>query len=151
MRTLIACLLSIVLAIPTFSGENHIVTQEEALPSLETYVSAKQLADWIIQTRKKKMGLRLLDVRNEADFFKGCIPDALNMPYAKFAFMAEKRVDKSDLIVVYGYPRADHVTMNARVVLKNKGYSRVAVLKGGYGAWTEVLTLYVEEKSREKG
>jgi rhodanese-related sulfurtransferase len=99
-------------------------------------IQARELSDRIQAGGAKLVGFYWVDLRNEADFKKSYIPGSINMPYKKLSFLAEKFFSKSDEIVFFGYPDTDHVSVNAVVFMKNKGFMRCSILKGGIGAWT---------------
>lgn len=97
---------------------------------------AAELAERIGDEGVRKIGFFWVDLRNEADFKKAFIPGSINIPFPKLSFLAEKFFSKSDEVVFLGYPDSDHVSVNAVVFMKNKGFTNCAVLEGGIGAWT---------------
>lgn len=99
-------------------------------------IQAAELAKKIASNRNGAGGLFWVDLRNEADFKRGFIPGSINIPFKKLSFLAEKFFSRSDDVVFISYPDSDHVSVNAVIFMKNKGFSRCSVLEGGIGAWT---------------
>lgn len=99
-------------------------------------MQAKELADRIASGGAKTAGFYWVDLRNEADYKRSFIPGSLNIPFKKLPFLAEKFFSKSDEVVFLGYPDTDQISVNAVIFMKNKGFARCSVLKGGIGAWT---------------
>ncbi len=97
-----------------------------------------------------RIGFFWVDLRNEADYKKSFIPGSINIPFKKLSFLAEKFFSKSDEIVFLGYSDSDHVSVNAVIFMKNKGFTRCSVLEGGIGAWTGDLETSAPE-AVEKG
>ena len=76
----------------------------------------------------------LIDVRENDEWARGFIADAIHLPRAVLAHEIEKIVsDKAACVVLYcggGYRSA-----LAADTLQKMGYQRVFSLAGGYGAW----------------
>lgn len=102
-------------------------------------MQAVDLAARIDAGGPKRVGFFWVDLRNEADYKQSFIPGSINIPFAKLSFLAEKFFSKSDEVVFLSYPDSDHVSVNAVTFMKNKGFLRCSVLRGGIGAWTGVL------------
>lgn len=99
-------------------------------------MQAAELAERIADKSAKRIGFFWVDLRNETDFKRSFIPGSINIPFPKLPFLAEKFFSKSDEVVFLGYPDSDHVSVNAVIFMKNKGFTDCAVLQGGIGAWT---------------
>ncbi len=84
-------------------------------------------------------GFYLVDLRNEADFRKGFIPGAVNIPSRKLPFIAEKVFSKSDEVVFYSYAKSESISANAVILLKNKGYQNCYIFSGGLEAWSGMI------------
>ncbi len=97
---------------------------------------AGELADRIAAGGTKTAGFFWVDLRNEADYRREFIPGSINIPFKKLPFLAEKFFSKSDEVVFFSYPDSDHVSVNAVIFMKNKGFERCSVLEGGIGSWT---------------
>lgn len=99
-------------------------------------MQAGELADRIAAGGAQTAGFFWVDLRNEADYRRAFIPGSINIPFTKLSFLAEKFFSKSDEVVFISYPDSDHVSVNAVIFMKNKGFTRCSVLAGGIGAWT---------------
>ncbi|TYP70041.1 rhodanese-like domain-containing protein [Paenibacillus methanolicus] len=74
----------------------------------------------------------LLDVREAGEFRRGAIPKAVNIPLSALGRrLGEIPKDRS----VYLYCQSGVRSKRAARLLKRKGYSRIAHLKGGISAW----------------
>ena len=79
--------------------------------------------------------VKVLDVRDHADYTQGHIPGAISIPRN----CMEERLDelsKDDLYVVYCYNQQCHLGMCACRFLASKGYLSMH-LDGGYKVWNE--------------
>lgn len=81
-------------------------------------------------------GLTILDVRKHDDFNQCRIQGAMNMPLNRLAGMAQFSLQQDRDIYVYGGNEEE--TAQAASALRDAGFRRVAVLKGGLLAWREV-------------
>lgn len=77
--------------------------------------------------------LHVVDVRFPADFRKGHIPGAVNMPKGKWE-RPEDFLSKDKLNVLYCYNQACHKAARAAVLALAKGY-RVIEVEGGFDTW----------------
>ncbi len=107
-------------------------------------ITPVDLATWI---KDRKAGLRVLDVRPQADF------DAYHVPAAEFLpldALASARFPASDTLVVYSEDGAR--AAQAWVFLRALGFQRVYCLRGGLAAWLdEVMNPVLETgASRER-
>ena len=112
------------------------------------WIQPADLAHKIEEKRAKRYFFNLVDLRLEVDFLKGGIPGAVNIPLVKLRFVAEREFDKSEDLVLYGYSRDDRASVNAVVLLVNKGYGHVMLLEGGWEAWHGQVrdTVQIENK-----
>jgi rhodanese-related sulfurtransferase len=78
--------------------------------------------------------LVLVDVRASADFAKGHIPGAINLP--KDNWHEPQGLSKDKTNVVYCYTQQCHLAANACVQFAALGYP-VMELDGGFAAWRE--------------
>ena len=99
------------------------------------FISQDKLAEKIVRKSQKKLSFELVDLRLEVDYQGGHIPGALNIPLKTLRFLAEQMLAKSDDVVFYGYCRNDAASVNAVVLLVNKGFERVSLLEGGIEEW----------------
>ena len=111
-------------------------------------VGARELADRMEAGGPGRVGLFLVDLRTEADYKRESVPGSVNIPFKKLPFLAEKFFSKSDEVVFMGYPDSDHVSVNAVVFMKNKGFTRCSILKGGIGSWTGDLEISAPTNNR---
>ena len=111
------------LAAASFKADQLVVVEQESL--------AKKIED-------KKLGLLsfyLVDLRNEAEYRKGWIPGAINIPMAKLKFLAEKTFGPADEVIFYGHSEKDPSGGNSVIFMVNKGYTRVAWFREGMQGW----------------
>ena len=93
------------------------------------------LADKIQQKKEDKISFHLVDLRIEADYGKGHLPGAVNVPLKKLSFVAEKMFDPKEEVIFYGYSKNDNASTNALILMQNKGYANVSLLEGGIKEW----------------
>jgi len=77
--------------------------------------------------------LTILDVRDHDTFNQAHIMGALSFPMKELVSRATASLERDRDIYVYG--NTDEETANAAQYLKQAGFSRVAQLTGGLGAW----------------
>lgn len=105
------------------------------LPAHLRHIERGELERLIRERDEQGKSFHLVDLRNEADHAKGALPGAVNVPLKKLRFVAEKRFGPAELIVLYGYSTADRASVNAAVLLANKGYRNVSYYDEGYAGW----------------
>lgn len=98
-------------------------------------VSGDKIFDRMKSSEAENIGFWLVDLRTEAEFNKKFIPGAINIPYKKLSFMAEKIFMQSDNIVFYGNPGFIHDSVNACTFMKQKGFDNCNVLENGIDGW----------------
>ena len=76
-----------------------------------------------------------VDVRGSVPFELGHLPGAVWMPLGVMNSRAGELPDDK-LIVLYCTCKAEETSLEAAMLLAKQGFSRVAVLHGGYPAWT---------------
>lgn len=109
-------------------------------PDQLVMIDAETVAHMIEEKQLKKREFQLVDLRLEVDFEKGSIPGALNIPLKKLSFMADQVLKPSDEIICYGYSKDDKASVNAVILLINKGYQKVFLLEGGFKDWKMIST-----------
>ena len=77
-----------------------------------------------------------LDVRGSVPYKLGRVAGAKWVPLGKVSELAES-LPKDKLLVAYCTCGAEEVSLEAAMQLSQKGFERLAVLKGGYPAWKE--------------
>lgn len=83
---------------------------------------------------KEGADLVTIDVREAADYKKGHIPGALNLP--RDQWHTREGLDKNKLNVLYCYTHVCHLAATAAVEFAEDGYS-VMEMDGGFAAWTD--------------
>jgi len=78
--------------------------------------------------------IAIIDVRDAADYKKGHIPTAVNLPQTNWQTLAGLRKDK--LNVLYCYTVVCHLAAKAAVEFAGRGF-RVMEMDGGFKAWKE--------------
>jgi len=76
----------------------------------------------------------IIDVRAEADYLKGHVPGAVNLPQERWPTLAGLR--KEALNVIYCYSHVCHLAATAAVEFARQGYA-VMEMDGGFEAWEE--------------
>lgn len=100
---------------------------------------AKKLAFSVGPVELKELSegnnIKIIDVRNRADYEIAHIPMAISMPYEE---MKERlnELNKEDLHVVYCYNPYCHLGARAALLLAQNGFS-VMELCGGFKVWEE--------------
>lgn len=78
---------------------------------------------------------QFVDIRGEADFHKGHLPEAVNVPQSALpkGLGAKLEKDKDRPIIVYCGSGLQ--SGKAAAILKKQGFNNIYQLKGGYAAW----------------
>jgi rhodanese-related sulfurtransferase len=95
----------------------------------DDHVTAIELAEWI---RDRKPGLRVIDVRPEAEFASFHLPTATNVPIES---LPASRFAPTDTVVVYS--GAGGHAAQAWVFLRALGHERAYFLRGGLAEWVD--------------
>ena len=99
----------------------------QPLKAVSTVFDLKDRLDW------GEPALTIIDVRDRSLFNESRICGALAMPLAELVARASISLESERDIYVYG--GTDDVTADAAEQLRQAGYSNVAELMGGLGAW----------------
>ncbi|MEW6157836.1 MAG: rhodanese-like domain-containing protein [Verrucomicrobiota bacterium] len=83
----------------------------------------------------KGENVTIIDVRNNAEFAKGHIPGAMNIPQS---LVPEKKLPALGATVVYDSGLGPNIAQTAADALNQKNGIRAEVLEGGYAAWENV-------------
>jgi rhodanese-related sulfurtransferase len=78
---------------------------------------------------------QLLDVRTAAEFARGSVPNAKNIPLAELGGRAAKELKKDKPVIVLC--NAGNIAGRAAAQLRASGMGEVYVLAGGLNAWRE--------------
>jgi rhodanese-related sulfurtransferase len=81
---------------------------------------------------ERKDDIVIVDVRFPADYRKGHVPGAINLPKNKWP--DARALSKDKLNVLYCYDETCHMAAEAAVILLAQGYP-VAEMEGGFAAW----------------
>ncbi len=99
------------------------------------YIDQEMLSAKIRLKKDNRISFQLVDLRLEVEYRRGHIPGAINMPVRKLSFLAEQMLAKTDDIVLYGYSEDDRASVNAVILLINKGFCHISFLQGGIEKW----------------
>ncbi|GKT02554.1 sulfurtransferase [Furfurilactobacillus sp. OKN36] len=75
---------------------------------------------------------QIIDVREKKDFDAGHILGARNIPYSTFS---QRFKEIREDLPVYLYDESRTLSGRAALRLANNGYTKLFILKGGYGRW----------------
>ena len=78
--------------------------------------------------------IAIIDVREPEDYRKGHLPNAINLPKAKWS--SGEGLRKDTLNVLYCYSAVCHLAATAAVEFLNRGFA-VMEMDGGFEAWKE--------------
>lgn len=81
----------------------------------------------------EKGGVRVVDVRQAADFAISHIPGAISIPKDELDKSLDK-LSKDEITIVYCYNQQCHLGDNACLILADYGYP-VMLLEGGFDVW----------------
>lgn len=106
------------------------------IPARLRHIETPELRRMILERDDPGKSFSLVDLRSEASYAQGALPGAVNTPLKKLTFVAEKLFSPTEPIVLYGYSAQDKASVNAVVLLANKGYCNISFYDGGYAGWT---------------
>lgn len=138
-KTLKATLLSLSVASiaacsPSAKNDVSLTDVAQAAARQDDRVGAHELATWLIEG---KDDFKLIDVRMPADFEKGSIGDAENIPLAELVSDAVISALPTDRKVIV-YSNGSENAAKATVMLRLSGIN-AHLLTGGYNAWQEKI------------
>jgi len=137
------------------SGYNLSAKQQAAL--LVSPESSFTLYDLFLAVKSNDPHVMLIDIRSEADYAEGRLPNAINVPLEQLFSKENKQYiskNSSKVRVIYGYNESDAAV--ALSILLQKGYKGFKILNGGYDiAEKQVVTsenptyfFYSDEKKK---
>lgn len=97
------------------------------LQPVSTVFDLKDRLDW------GEPALTIVDVRDRSLFNERRISGAISMPMDELVARAAVSLESERDIYVYG--NTDDITAQAATALREAGYTKVAELMGGLGAW----------------
>ena len=83
---------------------------------------------------KQGANISVIDVREAADYRKGHVPGAVNLPHDKWN--TGEGLRKDTLNVLYCYSQVCHLAATAALEFATQGYP-VMEMEGGFAAWKE--------------
>ncbi len=89
----------------------------------------------LLEMLENKVDFKLVDALAKAEYEKGHIPGAINIPLDELEKSAKQKLKKSDTIVVYCASYACHASTKTAKKLLNLGYEHVLDFKGGKRWW----------------
>src|SRR5437868_5834206 len=109
-------------------NKNEILSQARKDVPETTAEELRKLVD-------RKAPVRLLDVREQAEFDEGYVPGAVFIPRGFLELRVEDKIGKDEDVVVYcaGGTRS----LLAGQTLKRMGYEKVRSLAGGFTKWKD--------------
>lgn len=108
---------------------------EKRLWKLEAMVAEIGLEEFQAKMAENEV-FHLLEISNEADFDKGHLPGAVNVPLVGIRDYALQHFKKYEQIVVYTSASASIAGMVAARLLQGEGFSNVLWLRAGKEGWT---------------
>jgi len=91
----------------------------------------------LLEMKTNEEDFKLVEVLSEDSFKKGHIPGAINIPVGKLDTEADKKLEKTDKIVVYCSSYSCHASTNAAKTLLEMGYENVLDFKTGKKGWSD--------------
>ena len=85
-----------------------------------------------IMLQQNKPGIGVIDVRYPADYAKGHVPGAVNVPKGKWHATGSLR--KDIVYYVYCYTQTCHLGAEAALALTRQGF-KVIEVEGGWATW----------------
>lgn len=82
-----------------------------------------------------KKGITVLDIDERADYARGHIQGAKNIPIDELYVRSWNELPKTNYIVIYSRGRSDAPLRMANNVLAGAGYEHISMLAGGLEAW----------------
>lgn len=120
--------------------EKHVgISPEELLSnaiSPERYINTDELADRIIN---RDPSLLLIDVRDENDFKKYSLPNAVNIPLKNIFEVDSEPYLNQDQYDVILFSNDNFYSDQAWVLCNRKNYKNLHVLKGGINNWFNTI------------
>ena len=89
----------------------------------------------LLEMLEDKEPFKLVEVLTRAEYDKGHIPKAINIPLDELETLAKQKLKKTDTIVVYCANYTCHASTKAAGTLLDLGYQRVLDFKGGKRWW----------------
>lgn len=117
------------------------------LLSILTKADVPRVSPQELQAMLQKREAIAIDVRGSVPYELGHLPGAVWMPLGVISSRAGE-LPEDKLLVTYCTCKAEETSLEAAMLLAKGGFPRVAVLHGGYPAWTAAG--FATESSRDK-
>lgn len=78
---------------------------------------------------------QFVDIRGDAEFHKGHLPEALNVPQSSLSKGLGAKLEKDKARPIIVYCTSGMQSGRAASTLKKQGFTNVYQLKGGFNAW----------------
>ena len=104
--------------------------------SNERFISTDIVADKIIN---KDPSVLLIDVRPESEFVKFSLPNAINIPLAKFFDEEYDGVINQDILDIVLFSNDNFHANEAWLLANRLGYTNLYVMKGGLSEWFNTI------------
>jgi ArsR family transcriptional regulator len=89
----------------------------------------------LLEMLENKESFKLVEVLGQAEYEKGHIPEAINIPLDELGKLAKQKLKKKETIVVYCASYTCHASTKAARKLLDLGYERILDFKGGKRWW----------------
>ena len=89
----------------------------------------------LLEMFENKERFKLVEVLTRAEYDKGHIPKAINIPLDELETLAKQKLRKTDTIVVYCASYTCHASTKAARRLLDLGYQHILDFKGGKRWW----------------
>jgi rhodanese-related sulfurtransferase len=124
-----------VLILYLFKGNPVNYLSENLVQEAHKHVAVISLAK---ADQMRKDGIQFIDVREEAEYSKGTIPDAANIPCSVMEFLLGKHLGEEYRHRPYVvYCRSGGRAALAAVTMKLMGYTQVHAMEKGFMEWKE--------------
>jgi len=89
----------------------------------------------LLEMLQNKDRFKLVEVLAKEEYDKGHIPGAINIPFVDLEALAERKLEKTDIIVAYCASYTCHASTKAARKLLELGYENTVDFKGGKRWW----------------
>ena len=129
----------IIAAVPQNTTHPYKISSDKLLEEINSgvqYVTPDYIADLLVN---KDPDLRLIDVRNQNEFERYSLPDAINIPLNDILSDEWKDIIDQDIKMNVFYSNGTPDAEKAWMVTRQLGYRNNYVLQGGLNYWTETI------------
>ncbi len=129
----------IIAAVPENTTKQYKLTAEQLLEEVKSgtqFIQPLEVADMIIS---KDPSLRLIDVRNAAEFEKFSLPNAVNIPLVDLLNPEWEEYINQDVKLNVFYSNSSNDANQAWMLTRQLGYKNNYVLQGGLNYWAVTI------------